>query len=63
VIGSLARAALAVVVTPVAAVADVLTLPASSLDPHRGPFDRTAHFLKVAGRNVCEAVEPPKEER
>lgn len=38
---NLTKAVAAVVATPVAILADVVTLPASSWDPHRGPFDRT----------------------
>lgn len=53
---NLVKAAVSVALTPVAAVADVLTLPASSLDPYRGPFDRTAAMLKNAGECAVEAV-------
>jgi hypothetical protein len=52
------KAAVAVVVTPVAIVADVLTLPASSMDPHRGPFDRTASMLGAAGDCIKAAITP-----
>lgn len=55
---NLAKAAAAVAITPVAVVADVVTLPASSMDPHRGPFDRTAKVLDAAGKCAMEAVRP-----
>lgn len=55
---NLAKAAAAVVISPAAVVADVLTLPASSLDPHRGPFDRTAKVLNAAGQCAMEAIRP-----
>lgn len=58
---NLTKAAVAVVISPVAVVADVLTLPASSIDPHRGPFDRTAAVLEAAGRCFSEAVKPEVE--
>lgn len=55
---NLLKAAVAVVVTPVALVADIVTLPASAEDLHRGPFDRTASMLKTAADNVNKAVNP-----
>lgn len=58
---NLTKAAVAVVATPVALVADVLTLPASSMDPYRGPFERTARTLKQAGDAFDEAVTPGKD--
>ncbi len=58
---NLLKAAVAVVVTPVAIVADILTLPASSLDPYRGPFDRTAKRLEQAGEALDAAVKPEEE--
>lgn len=57
---NLAKAAIAVVTTPVALVADVLTLPASSMEPHRGPFDRTARRLEQAGQAMDEALKPDR---
>lgn len=60
-LSNLAKAAVATVLTPVAVVADVLTLPASSMDPHRGPFDRTEAMLKSAGECFQEAIKPIKE--
>jgi hypothetical protein len=55
---NLAKAAVAAALTPVAVVADVLTLPASSLDPHRGPFDRTEHMVAACGKCITEAITP-----
>lgn len=51
----------AVVVAPAALIADICTLPASSMDPYRGPFTRTARALKNAGECFDEAVKPVKE--
>lgn len=58
---NLVKAAVAVAASPVAATVDLVTLPASSLDPQRGPFDRTADLLKTAGECIDEAVKPTKE--
>jgi hypothetical protein len=41
-------------------VADVLTLPASSLDPHRGPFDRTEHMAAACGKCITDAIAPSR---
>lgn len=60
-LSNLAKAAIAAGATPVALVADVLTLPASSMDPHRGPFDNTGTMLKTAAECFKEAVKPVKE--
>lgn len=53
---NLLKAAVALAVTPVAVVADVLTLPASAEHPTRGAFDRTGQMLKAVGDNMKEAV-------
>lgn len=55
---NLTKAAVAVVVTPVAVIADVVTLPASADDFNAGPFDKTAACLKAAGKAFNEAVKP-----
>lgn len=57
----LTKAAVATVVTPVALVADVLTLPASAMDPNRGAFDRTEAMLDAVGDNLNKAVTPRKD--
>jgi hypothetical protein len=57
-LSNLTKAAIAAALTPVAVVADVLTLPASSLDPHRGPFERTEQLLTACGKCIAEAVKP-----
>lgn len=57
-LGNLTKAAVAVALTPVAVVADVVTLPASAEDPRRGPFDKTGALLKAAGENIKQAVKP-----
>lgn len=55
-IEKLTKAAVAVALTPVAVVVDVVTLPATSCDLHRGPFDNTGNLLKSAAKNVEEAI-------
>lgn len=55
-LSNLVKAAASVALAPVALVVDVVTLPASSFDPYRGPFDRTAAMLKNAGEKATEAV-------
>lgn len=56
-LSNLTKAAVSVVVTPAAVVADVLTLPASAY-ANRPPFERTEALLKNAGQCVSEAVKP-----
>lgn len=58
VLTNLTKAAVAVAVTPVALVADIVTLPASAEDPRRGPFDNTAGTLGAALDNLKEAIKP-----
>lgn len=55
---SLTKAAVAVAVTPIDLAIDVVTLPASSMDPHRGPFERTGKRLEQVAQNVNDAVAP-----
>lgn len=57
---NLTKSAVALAAAPVVLVADIVTLPASSMDPHRGPFDRTADMLDKAGRALDAAVEPER---
>lgn len=57
-LSNLTKAAVAVVATPAAVVADIVTLPASSMDFRRGPFDKTAAMLKRVGDCVEEATKP-----
>ena len=54
---NLTKAAAAVAMAPVAAVADIVTLPISATDLDRGPFDRTASMLNAAGKAAKKAVE------
>jgi hypothetical protein len=61
-LSNLARAATAVVLTPAAVVADVLTLPDSAYRG-TGPFPRAAGLLKAAGECVTEATKPVKDEQ
>jgi hypothetical protein len=58
---NLTKAVVAVAITPVDAVVDVLTIPESSCDPHRGTFDRTAKRLQQASDALDEAVKPEKD--
>jgi hypothetical protein len=55
-IGNLAKAAVAVALTPVALMVDVVTLPLSAMDLHAGPFDRTKVLLNSTGENVHKAI-------
>lgn len=57
---NLTKAAVAVVVAPVAVVADIVTLPESSCDLNRGPFDKTAAVLNAAKAAFDVAVEPDR---
>lgn len=54
-LGNLLKAAVAVTLSPVALVVDIVTLPASA-EADNGAFDRTAVLLKSAGENVRQAV-------
>lgn len=63
-LGNLLKAAVAVVVSPVAVVADVVMfIPDScSHDPKRDtPFSRTGALLGAAGDAITEAVKPSKD--
>lgn len=53
----LTKAAVAVALTPVAVVADVLTIGASADRGDDHPFTRTAKLLNSAGKNVSKAVD------
>ncbi len=57
---NLAKAAVGVVVAPVALVADVVTLPATAGDLHRGPFDNTDKVLSNTMKNLQDAIDPKK---
>lgn len=54
----LVKTALNVVVLPVAVAVDVVTLPASAMDPHKGAFDHTAKIVENIGDNMKSALEP-----
>lgn len=60
-LANVAKAGIAVAASPVALVADIVTLPGSACDPHAGPFDRTAAMLNAAGKCISEAVKPESE--
>jgi hypothetical protein len=54
-IESLAKAAVAVVVTPVALVADIVSLPASA-ESNEHPFKNTGKALSAVEKNLTDAV-------
>lgn len=51
------KACLAIAVSPVALVADLVTLPSSAWDD-RAPFGRTGRMLDAAGRCITAATNP-----
>ena len=55
---NLTKAVVSLAASPIAIAADLLTLPASSMDPYRGPFDKTAGVLRNAGDCFREATKP-----
>ncbi len=60
-LSNLAKAAVSVAVTPVTAAVDILTIPDSACDPHKGVFDRTAKKFQQAADAIDEAVKPEKD--
>jgi hypothetical protein len=52
----LTKATVAVALTPIAVVVDVVSLPATSMDLKRGAFDNTEKLLKSAAQNVEDAL-------
>lgn len=54
---SLTKAAVAVVAVPVAAVADIVTLPVSA-ENNTDPFARTTDMLGKVGENFNNAINP-----
>lgn len=58
---NLTKAAVSAVMVPVGVVADVVSLPASSLDPYRKPFGYTERLLENARDCFNEATKPAKE--
>jgi hypothetical protein len=59
-LNSLAKAAVATVVLPVAAVVDVVTLPVTADDLNRGPFDNTTETGSAIMQNLKDAFDPNK---
>jgi hypothetical protein len=57
---NIAKAGIAVAVSPVALVADIVTLPASAHD-NKHPFGKTGAVLGAAGKCVTEAIKPSTE--
>lgn len=57
ILGNLTKAAVAVALTPVAVVMDVVTLPASAERGDDHPFQRTGDLLNAAGKNISKAVD------
>lgn len=58
---NLLKAAVAVMVTPVTLIADVVTLPSSAYN-NRGPFDRTVRKLQQSSAALDAALQPKKNE-
>jgi hypothetical protein len=56
-ITGIAKAAIAVAVTPVTLAADILMLPADSEDINKPAFSRTGNMLKSAMENIEKSVE------
>lgn len=57
---NLTKAAVAVAVSPVAVVADVLTLPSTAIDG-KPAFGKTTTMLRGAGDCMREAIKPESE--
>jgi len=57
ILSSLTKATIGVALTPVAILADVVTLPASAEDPYAGPFDKTAKLFDNIAENFNKALE------
>lgn len=55
-LGKLFKATVAVVLTPPAAVVDVLRMPFTATDPKGKPFECSETLLKSAAKNVKDAV-------
>lgn len=61
-LSNLGKAALAALAAPVGLAADILTLPASSMDPHRGPFENTEALIDKSKAAFNAAIEPEKKD-
>jgi hypothetical protein len=55
------KVAVGVVVTPVALVKDIVTLPLNADDYHKGPFDSTSKALGLIGEGIDDATKGEKE--
>lgn len=56
---NLTKATVAVAVSPIAVVADIVAIPVTACDPRYGhPFNLTDKCLKQAGEAFSEAVKP-----
>ena len=51
------KAAIAIAVTPLSLIADVLTMPASAYRGDEHPFKRTTKLLNIAGNLINESVQ------
>lgn len=58
---NVAKAGIAVAVSPVAVVADILTLPSSAYD-NRPAFGRAGKLFDAAGKCIAAAVKPEGED-
>lgn len=57
ILSSITKAAVAVAVTPLAVVADVVKLPATA-DSNKHPFQHTKEMMGAAADNIKNAVDP-----
>lgn len=57
---NLTKAVIAVAVTPIAVVADIVMLPADAEDINRPAFSRTGGLLKAVGTAIDQAVKVEK---
>jgi hypothetical protein len=62
ILANVVKAGVAVVASPVALVADIVTLPSTALDG-KPAFGRTGKMLGAAGDCISEAVRPVGAER
>lgn len=59
-LSNVAKAATAIVVTPVATAVDIVKLPVTALDD-RDPFENTNKRLNQAGKAIDAALKPSKD--
>jgi hypothetical protein len=57
ILGNLTKAAVAVALTPIALVVDIVTLPASAYRGDVHPFGHTVDLLNEAGKSANKAID------